>query len=236
MLHFHQQNVKFDIGMINAAAALLHQNNLTITPVYSSKSKPTEPIVNGSQSLSEPLNLSSSSENGSHSPNDSILLNDTQKVHESTIISNHKQSEVVPVNGIQPINPINSGGFKRPRQIFTMEQENELADYVRDTSNYYSGLSSKEVRILAFVYGVCNQVEMPPGWRESHQASFDWIVGFIKRTKLPPTMITGISTKGSTKQKSGPTEQKPNKTLSQTNGHSQFKTHNIMNATPIEID
>lgn len=41
---------------------------------------------------------------------------------------------------------------------------------------------------------------MPVGWRESHQASFDWCVGFIKRTKLPPSMVTSMSTKGSGKQ------------------------------------
>lgn len=140
-------------------------------------------------------------------------------------------------------NPItnisNAGGFRRPRQVFTMEQENQLADYVRETSNYYSGLSSKEVRIMAFVYGVCNLVEMPTGWHESHQASFDWCVGFIKRTKLPPAMITGISTKGSSKQSKSSTSSEPksNKvTLAQVNGNSVKNYENTIDNTPIEID
>lgn len=84
----------------------------------------------------------------------------------------------------------NSGSYKRPRQIFSIEQEEELAVFVRDTSNYYNGMSSKDVRTLAFVYGVCNQVDLPLGWRESYQASFDWCLGFIKRNKLTPMMIT----------------------------------------------
>lgn len=88
-----------------------------------------------------------------------------------------------------------NAGYKRPRQIFTMQQEEQLAAYVRDTANYYSGLSSKEVRILAFVYGVCNQVEMPVGWRETHQASFDWCIGFIKRNKLSPMVVQSLSYK-----------------------------------------
>lgn len=99
----------------------------------------------------------------------------------------------------QPQAPIPSttsnAGYKRPRQIFTLQQEEQLAVYVRDTANYYSGLSSKEVRILAFVYGVCNQVEMPVGWRETHQASFDWCIGFIKRNKLSPMVVQSLSYK-----------------------------------------
>lgn len=87
-------------------------------------------------------------------------------------------------------NANNSGGYKRPRQIFSVEQEEELAVFVRDASNYYNGMSSKDVRILAFVYGVCNQVDLPVGWRESHQASFDWCLGFIKRNKLTPMMTS----------------------------------------------
>lgn len=85
-----------------------------------------------------------------------------------------------------------SGGqhTRRPRQIFSLQQEEELANFVRETSDYYSGMSSKDVRTLAFVYAVCNRVEMPTGWRESSQASFDWCLGFIKRNKLSPMMTT----------------------------------------------
>lgn len=90
--------------------------------------------------------------------------------------------------------PSNNPGYKRPRQIFSIEQEEELAEFVRDTSQYYNGMSSKDVRILAFVYGICNQVEIPIGWRDTHQASFDWCLGFIKRNKLTPMMINNHKT------------------------------------------
>lgn len=85
-----------------------------------------------------------------------------------------------------------SVNYRRPRQIFSAQQEEQLTVYVRETANYYSGLSSKEVRILAFVYGVCNHVEMPTGWHETHQASFDWCVGFIKRNKLSALIINSV--------------------------------------------
>ncbi|XP_055303422.1 uncharacterized protein LOC129569050 [Sitodiplosis mosellana] len=259
----------FNNALIDAAAALLYQNNLTITPVYSSKPKPVQ-----NQSFSEPINLSMASQNGVHSLNNSIVFNisdssdgspnsSVQLVSSTTSPPTTNGTRVVPSpvvntnmnenafintssisNGNVSSNTIttkisNAGGFRRPRQVFSMEQENQLADYVRETSHYYSGLSSKEVRILAFVYGVCNQVEMPNGWHETHQASFDWCVGFIKRTKLPPTMITGISSKGSSKQSKTSTsfELKSNKaTPTQVNGNSVKSNGNTVDSTAIEID
>lgn len=225
------------MDLLDAAAALLHQNNLTITPVFS---KPKSiPLPNKNHPISQPLNLTVSNHNGS-SPNGSIDLSNLSLPNASLNLS--AKSIEIPINDTKVTNVTNVGGFRRPRQVFTMEQENQLADYVRETSNYYSGLSSKEVRILAFVYGVCNQVEMPTGWHESHQASFDWCVGFIKRTKLPPTMITGISTKGKegkqSKLSTG-TEHKLNQTITQLNGNSMntIKSNpKPMNITPIEID
>lgn len=83
-----------------------------------------------------------------------------------------------------------SGHTRRARQIFSLQQEEELAHFVRETSAYYNGMSSKDVRTLAFVYAVCNRVDIPAGWRESSQASFDWCLGFIKRNKLSPMMTT----------------------------------------------
>lgn len=137
------------------------------------------------------------------------------------------------VNTDATTNVSNGGGFRRPRQVFSMEQENQLADYVRETSNYYSGLSSKEVRILAFVYGVCNQVEMPIGWHDAHSASFDWCVGFIKRTKLPPNIITGISSKGSNKQSKSSTSFELKPTV---NANPVKSNGNLIDSTPIEVD
>ncbi|XP_031625074.1 uncharacterized protein LOC116341881 [Contarinia nasturtii] len=247
MLNGFPADKLFNNAIVDAAAALLYQNNLTITPVYS---KP-KPIQN--EPFSQPINLSTSRQNGTPSvfnvsdssdgsPNSSLhilertFINGT-KIGTSTPIINPNMNVVSNANTVPTSTLISNGGFRRPRQVFTLEQENQLADYVRETSNYYSGLSSKEVRIMAFVYGVCNQVEMPPGWHESHQASFDWCVGFIKRTKLPPQMITGISTKGSNKQSKLSTsiETKPNKIPPQVNSNFIKRNENTNN-TPIEID
>lgn len=230
---------------VDAAAALLQQNNLTITPVYAKNSKQIQSSpVKAQPILAEPLNLSTSAQN----PNNikSLPTNNIDvsiKLHSvvPTVVTNKNRDEVKPVNSAIPAttNTVSNGDFRRPRQIFTMQQENELAHFVRETSNYYSGISSKEVRILAFVYGVCNQVEMPIGWRESHQASFDWIVGFMKRTKLPSTIITGIAmNKG--KQSKSPTSNGQTKSnhieKSQHNGNSNICNDINGNITPIDID
>lgn len=140
--------------------------------------------------------------NGYRASNDSVSNNTTPSIN-TTATRPMNLSMPSPVsysvNSTPPLtllpSTISNAGYKRPRQIFTLQQEEQLAAYVRDTANYYSGLSSKEVRIMAFVYGVCNQVEMPAGWRESHQASFDWCIGFIKRNKLSPMVVQGLSYK-----------------------------------------
>lgn len=209
---------------IAATAAFLYQNNLTITPVYSPELKPMQLTSPQTRPLPDLLALTSAKQNDHPLPNGSIAIGKLPS-NDLLNINGINQCENGPVKSMKS----NDGNFRRPRQIFTMQQEFELADYVRDTSNYYSGLSSKEVRILAFVYGICNQVDMPTGWHESHQASFDWIIGFMKRTKLPTTMITGISTKGSSKQPKLSTS-KPNKISS--NECNDI----ILNSTRIEID
>lgn len=221
-------------------AQMAAANNLTITAVPSIKPN----IMN--ESFAEPLNLSKNSISSTQTLNDSSLLNKMDPLNNSNdesnlvIQSSMQPTQLSQLNGnaknVQPTPTIgtNSSNSRRARQIFTQGQEEQLAVYVRDTSNYYSGLSSKEVRIMAYVWGVCNQVEMPPGWHESHQASFDWCVGFIKRTKLPPTMITGISIKGKSKS-SMPNINNGMTPLPDTSRISS-DNHNNSNPTAIEID
>lgn len=194
-------------------AQLAATNDLTITPVSNQKSSLKKCVGNP---FAEPLNLSISSLQRTMNSTVSNSTNGSNKVPKLPTSQNAKSSNA------KISNPI---GSKKPRMIFTLEQEEQLAVYVRDTSNYYSGLSSKELRILAFVFGVCNQVEMPPGWLENHQASLEWCIAFIKRVKLPPTMITGITIKTNPKLISSSAQ-------IQQNGSSQANNE----STPIEID
>lgn len=198
--------------------AFLCRNNLTITPVYLSESHPIQ-LSPPNRPMPELLTIKSFIPNDLSSSKNSIARDKLRKLNDALVESTVKSIKH------------HDGSFRRPRQVFTTHQETELADFVRDTSIYYSGLSSKEVRILAFVYGICNQVDMPMGWYESHQASFDWIVGFIKRSKMPSNMITGISFKGSIKQSKLPSS-KANQIMSNANQNNDT----ITNDRPIEID
>lgn len=218
-------------------AQMAAANNLTITAVPNIKPN----VVH--ESFSEPLNLSKASFSRTQTLDASSLQHKTEQLNDSNTESKaviKSPMQLPQINGnaknVQqpPTNGTNSSNSRRARQIFTQGQEEQLAVYVRDTSNYYSGLSSKEVRIMAYVWGVCNQVDMPPGWHETYQASFDWCVGFIKRTKLPPTMITGISTKG----KSKPSALNVNNGTTPLPDSSRIAidNHSNSNVTAIEID
>ncbi|KAK6186097.1 hypothetical protein SNE40_008200 [Patella caerulea] len=43
-----------------------------------------------------------------------------------------------------------SFGYTKPRQVFTDEQENQLATYLQHAASIYFGLSPREVRMLAY--------------------------------------------------------------------------------------
>lgn len=201
-------------------AQLAATNDLTITPVSNRKPSLKKCVENP---FAEPLNLSIPSLQRTMDSTVSNSTNSSNKVSKQSTSSQDSRLSIAKIS--------NSIGSKKPRMIFTMEQEEQLAVFVRDTSNYYSGLSSKELRILAFVFGVCNQVEMPPGWLEHHQASLEWCIAFIKRVKLPPTMITGITIKDK------PKTVLPSLQIQQ-NGISQAKNEssNAVESIPIEID
>lgn len=192
--------------------AQLAANNLTITP----SNGPLKFSTNGNQS---------------HTPPPAI-----RDTHNSPMKSQPPKPNAMTTS--PSANAAAAANFRRPRQIFSPQQEEQLAVYVRDTANYYSGLSSKEVRILAFVYAVCNQVEMPSGWHESHQASFDWCVGFIKRNKLAALVISSnLSNKTNCNSTSNPmASMKSPKATSPNSKTITEQSNDNCEATPIEID
>ncbi|KAB0805686.1 hypothetical protein PPYR_02656 [Photinus pyralis] len=72
-------------------------------------------------------------------------------------------------------------GYKRNRQVLPDEMEIELAGYLIEQSKLYFGLSTKEVRRLAYEFAVKNNVPVRPNWVENEMASADWLTGFLKR-------------------------------------------------------
>lgn len=72
-------------------------------------------------------------------------------------------------------------GYAKPRQIFSDDQEKELAEYIMHASKIFFGLSTTDTKTLAYEYGQENKIPMPSNWHESEKATKDWLLGFLKR-------------------------------------------------------
>lgn len=75
-------------------------------------------------------------------------------------------------------------GYK-PRLVFTLEQEKELANYILKCSSIYFGLLPGEVRKLAYECAVKFSLEnIPPSWHKNRETGADWFTGFMKRNPV----------------------------------------------------
>lgn len=79
--------------------------------------------------------------------------------------------------------PLPVVGYRNGRQIFTDNDEQELAQYIIHAGTIYYGLSTTEVRKFAYEYAVANLDlhKIPRTWRETEAAGLDWLHGFLKR-------------------------------------------------------
>ncbi|XP_063731553.1 uncharacterized protein LOC134859146 [Eleginops maclovinus] len=72
-------------------------------------------------------------------------------------------------------------GYWTPRRVFSAEQEDSLADYLRRAADLFYGLSTKEVRRLAFQLAFFYKCSYPDTWNECSMAGREWFFGFMKR-------------------------------------------------------
>jgi hypothetical protein len=68
-------------------------------------------------------------------------------------------------------------------QVFPIEMESELAEYLKTCTLINHGLSPAETRVIALSFATANSIKIPPEWTKHGKASEDWLVGFIKRNK-----------------------------------------------------
>lgn len=68
----------------------------------------------------------------------------------------------------------------RFKTVFTAEQENELAEYVKSMEARLFGLTGKELRIIAYQLAQRNHIDNPFN-TETGMAGEDWLSGFLKR-------------------------------------------------------
>ncbi|KAE9521318.1 hypothetical protein AGLY_018287 [Aphis glycines] len=72
-------------------------------------------------------------------------------------------------------------GYRPHTRIFDVDQETILAIYLKNYADMYFGLSTKDVRKLAFEFAKKMNLKMPVYWTENKFAGIDWFVNFLKR-------------------------------------------------------
>lgn len=79
-------------------------------------------------------------------------------------------------NNLQP-----KVGYNPYNKVFTAEQELQLAQYCEKTVDLYFGLTTRDLRKLAFQFAYTNKLTHPKKWDETEHASEDWLVAFLRR-------------------------------------------------------
>uniref|UniRef100_A0A6P7F2K4 Uncharacterized protein LOC114325922 n=1 Tax=Diabrotica virgifera virgifera TaxID=50390 RepID=A0A6P7F2K4_DIAVI len=77
-------------------------------------------------------------------------------------------------------------GYFNGQNIFSEEQETLLANYLKQASDIYYGLTPKQLRKFAFQYASANHLRVPDSWTNNKMASPDWYTSDIKRNKTLP--------------------------------------------------
>ena len=66
-------------------------------------------------------------------------------------------------------------------QIFNQDQETSLANYLEKCSGMFHGLTTKNVRTLAYEMTFLNRIEVPATWIDNQIAGREWLFGFLRR-------------------------------------------------------
>ena len=67
------------------------------------------------------------------------------------------------------------------RSVFNISQELLLVEYLLKASALYYGLSTNEVKSLAYEYAAKLGLKIPNSWVAAKKAGSDWLSGFMKR-------------------------------------------------------
>lgn len=74
-----------------------------------------------------------------------------------------------------------SMGYVAHNKVFNEDQERQLAKYLMRCADIYFGLSTKEVRKIAFELTVKYNLKAPSTWLENEMAGEEWFRSFMKR-------------------------------------------------------
>lgn len=95
----------------------------------------------------------------------------------TTLYRYYKKSTKFPMN-LQTIRLTPNYANKK---IFNSVQEESLVDYIKKCSQMFYGLTTTDVRRLAYEMAKRNDVQVPQKWNETELAGVDWLYHFRKR-------------------------------------------------------
>lgn len=70
---------------------------------------------------------------------------------------------------------------KIPNQVFTSQQESDLETYLIKASELLLGLTTSDIRKLAYEFGKHLCLKLPSKWEAEREAGKEWLYGFMKR-------------------------------------------------------
>ena len=70
---------------------------------------------------------------------------------------------------------------KKPKRVFSDEEDLLLVQYLHDAANMHYGLSLKQVRYLAYEYAIKNKKKVDPSWEINKCAGEQWLRDFRKK-------------------------------------------------------
>ena len=71
----------------------------------------------------------------------------------------------------------------RHSQVFSVQQEAELAEYMLKCAKMFHGLTTTNCRKLAYEVAVANQLSYPSSWHDAECAGKKWQMGFLRRNQ-----------------------------------------------------
>jgi len=72
-------------------------------------------------------------------------------------------------------------GYRPHNRVFESHQEGMLRDYVKRAADLYYGLSTRDLRRLAYQCAVHYKLKFPQEWFKTEMAGTDWLNAFLKR-------------------------------------------------------
>jgi len=72
-------------------------------------------------------------------------------------------------------------GYKGPKQVFSVDQEQILSQYIKNSADMYFGLTPRDIKQLAYQFAHKLGLKYPEVWGINLMAGPDWFTKFLKR-------------------------------------------------------